>query len=529
MHDVIVVGAGHNGLITAALLARAGLKVLVLEQADRVGGCAITTELAPGFRCPTLSHRAAIDPAIVRDLALERHGLRIIRSAAAVCAPGQDGEALTLWVDPARAAADIARFSQADARRYPEFQASLAAVGGVLRRLISRPSPSIDHPSPGELLELLETGRRFRALGRTDAYRLLRWLPMPVADLAAEWFESEPLQAAIAADGLLGSFLGPRSAGSAAILLLMAARDGQPVAGGWSAQGGTGAISEALAAAARHAGAEIRTGTAVRQILVRDETAGGVVLTTGEEVAARDVVSNADPRRTLLGLVDPVHLAPAFRDGTRQIRMRGALAKINLALSALPRFTSLSHLDAARQAEALSGCVRLAGSVDAIERAFDAAKYGGYSGEPWIEMAFSSVADPGLAPPGQHVASVYVQFMPVALRDSSWEAERDRLGDVAVRTIAGYAPGFESLVLARQVITPLDLEQTHGLTGGHIFHGELALDQLLLSRPVLGYARYRTPIRHLYLCGTGTHPGTGLDGRAGALAAREILRNARRH
>jgi phytoene dehydrogenase-like protein len=525
--DVVVIGGGHNGLIAAAYLAKAGLKPLVLERSDRVGGCAITGEIAPGFRGPTLAHRAALDPAVARDLDLARHGLRIVRSDVVACAPGTDGTALTLWRDPARAVADIGRFSDRDARQYPAFQASVSAIGRVLRRLLSRPAPSIDRPSAGELLDLLATGRQFRALGRADAYRLLRWLPMPVADLAGEWFESDRLRATVVADGLLGSFLGPRSAGSAAILLLMAARDGEAIAGGWAAHGGTGAVTDALATAARSAGAEIRTGACVRQILVDDGAVRGVVLATGEEIPAARVVSGADPKRTLLGLVDPVHLAPGFRQAVEGIRMRGALAKVNLALSALPRFTSLARFDAAQQSTALSGCVRLGETVDAIERAFDAAKYGGYSDEPWLEVTFPSIADSTLAPAGQHVASVYVQFMPPRLRTGSWDAERERLGNTVARHIETFAPGFERTILARQIITPLDLERDHGLTGGHIFHGELALDQLLLARPLLGWARHATPVRNLYLCGTGAHPGTGLDGRTGTLAAREVLRSIR--
>jgi phytoene dehydrogenase-like protein len=524
MHDVVIIGGGHNGLVSATLLAKAGLKPLVLERAERIGGCAITTDVAPGFRCPTLSHWAAIDPDLVRRLDLERHGLEIVRPDAVGCAPTLDRPALTLWADAEQAARDIAGFSKQDAARYPEFLASLGAVNGVLRKLTTAPAPDIDYP---DLFELLTTGRRFRALGRTNAYRLLRWLPMPVADFAAEWFESAPMRAAIAGGGVLGSFLGPRSAGSTAIFLLLSSRGDQPMSAGWTARGGIGAVSEALAAAARQAGAEIRTGAEVWQIVVNDEEAQGVVLTTGEEIRARHVVSNADPRRTLLGLVDPVHLPPDFLYAAQNIRMRGALSKVNFAVAALPRFRGLSDLDPQRQVAALSGWIRLARDVDAIERAFDAAKYGRVPDEPWLELAIPSIADPALAPSGQHVVSVYVQFTPYALRETTWDAERDRMGDIVARTIDAYAPGFERSIVARQIITPPDLERTYGLTGGHIFHGELALDQLLLARPLLGWARYRTPIRNLYMCGSGTHPGTGLDGRAGALAAREILKAIR--
>ncbi|MQA31831.1 MAG: NAD(P)-binding protein [Luteitalea sp.] len=527
MREVVIIGGGHNGLVTATLLAKAGLKPLVLERAERLGGCAITSDIGPGFRCSTLSHRAAIDPAIVRGLNLVRHGLEIVPGDALTCSPTLDGRALTLWADAQRAAGDIAVFSTRDASRYAECLASVAAVAAVLRRLISAPAPRIDSPSAADLLALLGAGRRFRALGRTNAYRLLRWLPMPVADFVGEWFESEPLRAVIAAGGLLGSFLGPRSAGSTAILLLLAARAGHLIDPGWTCRGGIGAVADALAAAAREAGAELRTGVEVRHILVGDEGAHGVALATGEEIQARHVVSNVDPIRTLLGLIDPIHLAPDFLNAARNIRVRGAMAKVNFAVSALPRFAGLRGLGDNDQAAAMSGCMRLAPDLDSIERAFDAAKYGRFSDRPWIELTIPSILDPALAPSGQHVVSAYVQFTPFELRESTWDAERDRLGTIVGREIDNYAPGFERSIVARQTITPHDLERQFGLTGGHIFHGELAIDQLLAARPLLGWSRYGTPIPNLYLCGSGVHPGTGLDGRTGALAAREILKTIR--
>jgi phytoene dehydrogenase-like protein len=433
---------------------------------------------------------------------------------------------LTLWSDQSRAAGDIARFSPADALRYPEFLASVDAVSRVLRGLISTPAPSIDSRSAGDLFELLKSGRRFRALGKADAYRLLRWIPMAAADLVHEWFESEPLCATVAAEGLLGSFVGPRSPGSSVLLLLLAARGEHPLASGWSVRGGPGALSAALDAAARQAGAEIRTSAPVRQIVVAAGVATGVVLESGEEVTARHVISSADPRHTLLELVGPAHLEPEFVRRVQNIRMRGTLAKINYAVSSLPRLTGLSALDADAQAAAMSGCVRLGPTLDVLERAFDAAKYGQYSTEPWMELSIPSIVDRDLAPGAGHVVSAYFQFAPYELRDAAWGAERERLGDVATRTIASYAPGFEKLILAREVITPLDLAERYALTGGHIFHGEIAVDQLLVGRPLLGWARYQTPIGRLFLCGSGTHPGTGLDGRSGALAAREIVKAA---
>jgi len=524
--DAIVIGAGVNGLVTAAFLAKSGLRPLVLERAARVGGCAITSEIAPGFRCPTLAHMAAIDPAIVRALNLERHGLQILRAETHVCAPAPDGRALVLWAEAGRASTSIAAFSARDADRYPRFLESFARISGVLRALSAAPPPSIDDPTAGDVIELLKTGRRFRALGKADAYRLLRWMPMAAADLVSEWFESEPLRATVAAGGVLGSFLGPWSAGSGALLLLLGAGHGHPI-GGWAARGGTGAIGDALASAARQAGAEIRTGVDVRAIAIADGSATGVLLGSGESIAARAVISSADPRHTLLGLVDPMHLAPDFLRRVQNIRMHGTLAKVNYAVSSLPRFNGLPATDDRERAAALSGRIRLNRDIDGLERAFDAAKYGGYAEEPSIELTIPSVADTGLAPAGQHVISAYVQFAPYHLRGTTWDAERDRLADAATRTIAKYAPGFEATIVARQVITPLDLERTYGLTGGHIFHGELALDQFFVTRPLLGWARYSTPIRSLYLAGSGSHPGTGLNGRSGALAAKEILRALR--
>ena len=522
--DALIIGGGVNGLVAATLLAKAGVKTLVLERSDRVGGCARTSEIAPGFRCPTLAHAAAIDPSIVRMLGLERHGLAIVRPAAAACAPTKDGRALVLWRDAARAAEAIRAWSPKDSAQYPRFLASVANVSTVLRALLASPPPSIDDPSAGDLIEVLKTGRRFRQLGKVDAYRLLRWLPMAVADFAGEWFESEPLRATVAAGGILGSFLGPWSAGSTALLLLLSAGEGHPIATGWFARGGTGAVADALAAAARQAGVEIKTGADVARIDAADGAARGVTLSSGETITARAIVSNADPKRTLLGLVDPIHLEPDFIRRVQNIRAHGTLAKINYAVSALPRFP----VAADQQTAALSGAIRLGANIDAVERAFDAAKYGGFADEPWIELTVPSLADPALAPERQHVVSAYVQYAPYRLRGTTWDAERDRLAAAASRTIEQYAPGFTASIVAQEVITPLDLERTYGLTGGHVFHGELSLDQLFVTRPLLGWSRNASPLRNLFLCGSGTHPGTGLDGRSGMLAATEITRALKR-
>jgi phytoene dehydrogenase-like protein len=518
-NDVVVIGAGHNGLIAAAFLAKAGLKTLVLERTDRVGGGVRMSEIAPGFRCPALAHTAAVEPAIARELALERHGLEILQPEAHACAPTLDGRALTLWQDPTRALREIGAFSPRDAARYVPFLDSVRRISGVLAAALESLPPSFDAPTAGDLFAGLKLGRAFRALGKTDAHRLMRWIPMPVSDLVAEWFESEPLRATVAAGGVLGSFLGPRSAGSTLVLLLLGATDAHPIANGWFPRSGVGAISDALAAAARQAGVIIRTDAAVERIEVTADAASAVTLASGESIDARAIVSSLDPKHTLLKMIDPIHLAPEFVRRVQNIRARGTLAKVNYAVSALP--------DVANQSPAaLSGRIRLAPTVDTIERAFDVAKYGGFSHEPWVELTIPSVTDPSLAPNGAHVVSAYVQYAPYALRGTTWDDERERLGEVATRTIGRYARGFESTILARQVITPLDLEREYGFTGGHIFHGELALDQLFIGRPVLGWTRYATPIRNLYLCGAGTQ--SGLNGHSGALVAKEILRDLKR-
>jgi phytoene dehydrogenase-like protein len=522
--DIVIIGGGHNGLVTAFYLAKAGFKPLVLERSAQVGGAAVSDEFHPGFRCSTLAHTAGpIRPDIVRDMRLEQHGLRLITPEICVTALSPDGRALLLYQDAAKSAQEIGAFSQKDATKYPEFQQALGKISKVIAEALATTPPDIDHPSSGDLWSMLKTGRAIRNLGKKDMFRLLRWGPMAVADLASEYFETELLRAVIAARGVFGTFLGPWSAGSALVLLIRAAADPHPAGASSFAAGGMGSVTQAMATAAKAAGAEIRTGVEVIEIRVHDGAATGVLLSTGEESRARAVISNADPKRTLLKLTDATHLSPDFVQKLQHYRGNGTVAKVNLALSGLPRFTALKNGDAA----ALRGRIHIGNEIDYLERAFDESKYGNFSRQPYLEVTIPSLTDPTLAPEGKHVMSIYMQYAPYKLK-GDWEEQRRALGQTVVTTLAQYAPNLPQLILTHQIITPRDLEEVYGMTGGQIFHGELALDQFFTMRPLLDWARYRTPIRNLYLCGSGTHPGAGLTGGSGANAAREILKELKR-
>lgn len=523
--DIVIIGAGHNGLVTAFYLAKAGLRPLVLERREIVGGTAVTEEFHPDFRCSTLAHSAGpLLPHIMRDLPLERHGLTIIKPEIRVFAPHPDGRALCLYDDPARTAEELRQLSPHDARSYPEFHQSFAHIGRVLAPLLSMTPPSIDKPTVGDMWHLGKVGKGFRGLGKKDAYRLLRWGPMAVADLVAEWFETELLRATIAARGIYGAFAGPWSAGTSTALLLQAAVDGQAMGPASFVKGGMGALTDALAKAALAAGAEIRTGAGVARIQVKDGKAASVVLASGEEIPARAVVSNADPRHTFLRLIDPTDLDPDFLTKMRNYRSLGAAAKINLALAGLPSFSAVKGSGQDGTVK-LSGRIHIGPEIDYLERAFDAAKYGDYSPLPYMDITIPSIADPALAPPGAHVMSVYVQFAPYQLKEGDWATRREEFADTVIKTLSAYAPNLNELIIQRQVITPLDLERTYGLSGGHILHGEQSLDQFFTFRPLIGWAQYRTPIKGLYLCGAGTHPGGGVTGGPGANASREIIKD----
>jgi len=519
--DVVIIGGGHNGLVTAFYLAKAGYKPLVLERRPQPGGAAITEEFHPGFRCSTLAHSAGpLRPDIVRDMQLEKHGLKLINPDVATVSLSPDGRALTLYRSLEKSVQEISKFSQKDAARYPEFQQTLSKISKVIAEALALTPPDIDHPSRGDLWGMLQTGRAIRKLGKKDMYRLLRWGPMAVADLAAEYFETELLRATIAARGIFGTFLGPWSAGSSLVLLIRAAGDAHASGLASFAVGGAGAITQAMAAAATEAGAEIRRNAEVIEVTVGNGVASGVVLSSGEEINAQAIVSNADPKRTLLKLVDPMHLSPDFVMKLQHYRMPGTVAKVNLALSGLPKFTALNGSSDG----ALSGRILIAPEIDYLERAFDESKYGEFSKQPYLEVAIPTIGDPSLAPAGKHVMSIYMQYAPFKLKSSDWEKQRVPLGDTVVKTLTRYAPNLPELILSHQIITPQDLEDIYGLTSGHIFQGELALDQFFTMRPLLDWAKYNTPIKNLYLCGSGTHPGAGLTGGSGANAAREILR-----
>lgn len=522
-YDIIIIGGGHNGLVTACYLAKAGLKTLVLERRATVGGGAITEEIHPGFRCSILDHHAGpLLPQVIKDLDLKRHGLEFINPEVRMLALNPGGPPLCLWNDQARAVNEIKQVSSTDAASYPEFEKSFSRIGKVLTPLITMTPPSIDRPAASELWGLGKMGLSFRGLGKQDAYRLLRWGPMAVADLVAEWFETETLRAMIAARGISGAFAGPWSAGTSTGLLWQAALDGHAIGSTTLVRGGMGAVTESLAKAAASSGVEIRTSAEVIRIETDEGKAARVVLKNGDEIAARAVVSNADPRATLLKLVDPVELDPSFLAKVQHYRAQGVTAKINLALSGLPSFVGVENGDSATR---LSGRIHVGPDIDYLERAFDAAKYGDYSPAPYMDITIPSLTDPTLAPAGAHVISVQVQYAPYKLKEGDWNSRREKFGDSVMDVLATYAPNIKDMTLARQIITALDLEETHGLSGGHIHHGEQTLDQSFTFRPIIGWAQYRTPLKGLYLCGAGTHPGGGITGAPGSNAAREIIKD----
>jgi phytoene dehydrogenase-like protein len=523
-HDVIVIGAGHNGLVTAAYLAKAGRRVLVLERRESIGGAAVTEELMPGFRVSSLADGPGyLSARVRRDLKVESR-VEILASDSVAFCPQPDGSQLTIWRDQARTVEEIARFSRADAEAYPGFVELMSRIGDVLGALMEMTPPDLPEVGMQDLRGGLGLFGPLRRLGRKRIGELLRVLPMPAEDLLSEFFESPVVKAAIGASAMLGISFGPREAGTAYTFLANWAQSGNGLfRSAGVVKGGMGALTEALGDAARGFGAEIRTGTPVEKALVRDDRVVGVKLADGEELEARVVVSNADPRTTFEQLLEPHTLDASFTRNLRAIKYRGSSVRVHLAVRELPEFFALAGGDAA----ALRGPIQIAPSLDYVQRAFDCTKYGRCSENPYLDVLIPTLSDPDLAPEGQHVVSITARYAPYALRSGSWATHRDTFADVVVGTLAEYAPGIRETILHRHVLAPTDLESTYGLPEGNPNHGEMTLDQFFHMRPIPGYARYRTPISGMYLCGAGTHPGGGVTGIPGHNAAREILADAK--
>lgn len=520
-YDAVVIGAGHNGLTTAAYLARAGKKVLVLERRHIIGGATVSEELYPGFTYTVCSYVVSLlRPEVIRELELARRGLEIVPEEC-LLSPLPGGDRLILWHDADATRQEIKRHSAKDAEAYTQFGRLMYHMGLAVKPILSLAPPDPSSLSPKELRGLLKLGAHFNGLGEQQFYSLVKLMTMSVTDFLEEWFESEALIAALSATGIIGSFLGPRSPGSAYVLLhhYIGEVDGASQAWGFP-KGGTGSVANAIAGAALEYGAEIRTDAPVEQVIVKNGRAVGVALKNGDEISADIIVSGVDPRRTFLTLLDPSGLPADFVADIRKFNIRGSSGKVNMALSGLPNFTCMPG-----PGPHLRGSITIGPTVDYLERAYDDAKYGHFSRKPWIGLVFPTMFDPSMAPPGQHVASCFVQYAPFDLEGGWNDAQREAFGDVVVDTIAEYAPGFRDLILHRQVLTPWDLEQTFGLTEGNIFHGELSLHQLFFMRPSPRWAKYRTPIRNFYQCGSGTHPGGGITGAPGRLAALEILKD----
>jgi len=522
-YDAIVIGGGHNGLVHAAYLARAGRKVLVVERRPRVGGAAITEEVFPGFKFSMFSYVVSLlRPEIIRDLELPRHGLHILPLESTLT-PMENGDYLAAWGDHDETRRELCRHSPRDAEAYDEYGRLMHHMAHAVKPILGMVPPDPTSLDPRDLLALLRLGRHFRGLGGERFHALVKLMTMSSADLLDEWFETDVLKATKAASGIIGTFLGPRSPGTAYVLLhhYMGELDGVFRAWGF-AKGGTGSVSEAIASAARGFGAEIRCDAPVARVLVRGGRATGVVLENGDEIPASVVVSSLDPRRTFLQLLDGNALPADFAADIRRFKFRGSSGKVNLALDALPSFTCMPGLGRHHR-----GAVSISPSLDYVERAYDDAKYGEFSRRPYMDIVFPSVIDPGMAPPGKHVMSIFVQYAPYKVNGGWTDAKREAFGDAVVNTVEEFAPGFKSLILHRQVLTPADIERITGLSEGNIFAGELALHQLFFLRPAPGWAKFRTPVRGFYQCGSGTHPGGGIMGASGRLAALAVLGDGR--
>ena len=522
-YDVIVIGGGHNGLTNAAYLARAGKKVLVLERRHVLGGAAVTEEVFPGFKFSVCSYVVSLlRPEIIRDLDLPRHGLEIL-PLDGTFTPMPNGDYLWRVNDHGKTRREIARHSRLDAEAYEEFGKAMQAMCRFVKPILSMVPPEPTTLNPRELMKLLFIGRRFQDMPSEDKYNQVQLMTMSAVDFLDQWFETDVLKATMSASGIIGTFLGVRSPGTAYVLLhhYMGEIDGAFRSWGF-ARGGTGAISNAIADAAREAGAEIRTQAPIARIIVKNERAQGVALANGDEIYADLISSSVDPRNTFLRFIEEGQLPGEFLEDVRRYKFRGSSGKVNIALDALPDFKCLPGPGAH-----LRGAISISPSVEYMERAYDDAKYGNFSRRPYIDIVIPSLTDPSVAPPGKHVMSCFVQYAPYKLRPGlNWDDQREAFGNNVIDTIAEYAPNLKSIILNKQVLTPLDLERDFGLSEGNIFQGELSLEQLFFLRPVPGYAQFRTPIKNLYMCGSATHPGGGIMGAPGRLAALEILKDA---
>jgi phytoene dehydrogenase-like protein len=520
-YDAIIIGGGHNGLVNAAYLAKAGKKVLVLERRHVLGGAAVTEEIVPGFLFSECSYVVSLlRPEIIRELDLPRHGLEIL-PLDGTFTPMPNGNYLWRMNDHARTQREIRRHSRLDAEAYDEFSKMMTPMCRFVKPILSMIPPDPTTLKPRDLQRLYFLGQRFRELSSDERYTLVQLMTMSAADFLDQWFETDVLKATMSASGIIGTFLGIRSPGTAYVLLhhYMGEIDGAFRSWGFS-RGGTGAISNAIAAAARELGVEIRTQAPVDKILVKNGRASGVVLKGGEEISANVVSSSVDPHLTFEKFLEPGELPSDFLESVRRYKFRGSSGKVNLALDALPDFKSLPG-----QGAHLRGAISISPSIEYMERAYDDAKYGHYSRRPYIDMVIPSLTDPSVAPPGKHVLSCFVQYAPYKLAQGTWDDHKEAFGDTVVNTIAEHAPNIKKLIIGRQILTPLDLEREFGLTQGNIFQGELSLEQLFFLRPVPGWAYYRTPVDNLYMCGSATHPGGGIMGAPGRIASQVILKD----
>jgi phytoene dehydrogenase-like protein len=519
-YDAVVIGGGHNGLVNAAYLAKAGKKVLVLERRGVLGGAAVTEEIVPGFLFSECSYVVSLlRPEIIRELDLPRHGLEIL-PLDGTFTPMPSGDYLWRVNDHAKTQREIRRHSRLDAEAYDEFSKMMTPMCRFVKPLLSMIPPDPTTLNPKDLKQLNFLLQRFRELSSDERYTLVQLMTMSAADFLDQWFETDVLKATMSASGIIGTFLGIRSPGTAYVLLhhYMGEIDGAFRSWGFS-RGGTGAISNAIGSAARELGVEIRTQAAVSKILVKDNRASGVVLKSGEEIRCNVISSSVDPHLTFEVFMEPKELPSDFLESVRRYKFRGSSGKVNIALNALPNFKALPGAGAH-----LRGAISISPKMEYMERAYDDAKYGHYSRRPYIDMVIPSLTDPSVAPPGKHVLSCFVQYAPYKLAQGTWDDHREAFGNNVIDTIAEHAPNIKDIIIDKQVLTPLDLEREFGLTQGNIFQGELSLEQLFFLRPVPGWAYYRTPVDNVYMCGSATHPGGGIMGANGRIASQVILK-----